>query len=248
MNSLRDNEALRGLLDRLHAASEAQEPAIDRYYAEGATRPTGYEPDGSDGRRFWQDKFVALDRDKAELTYALARAAGARQVVEAGTSFGVSTLYLAAAVHDNTVHDNTVHDDTVDSQDPGRVITCDIEPDKVAVARRHFDEAGLAGVIETRVGDIRQTLAENLDHGVDLLLLDIWAPIAADVIALVGPRIRLGGMVVADNTSARRALYGGLLTYLDDPANGFTVNTLPYSGGLCLAVRTSSPRRAGADG
>lgn len=238
MNSLRDNEALRGLLDRLHAASEAQESAIDRYYADGAARPTGYEPDGSDGRRFWQDKYVALDRDKAELTYALARAAGARLVVEAGTSFGVSTLYLAAAVHDNTV----------DGQGPGRVITCDIEPDKVAVARRHFAEAGLADVIETRVGDIRLTLAENLDHEVDVLLLDIWAPIAADVIALVGPRIRLGGMVVADNTSARRALYGGLLTYLDDPANGFTVTTLPYSGGLCLAVRTSSPQRAGADG
>jgi len=231
MNSLRDNEALRGLLDRLHAASEAQEPAIDRYYAEGAARPTGYEPDGSDGRRFWQDKYVALDRDKAELTYALARAAGARQVVEAGTSFGVSTLYLAAAVHDNTVGDP--------DNSTGRVITCDIEPDKVAVARRHFAEAGLADVIETRVGDIRQTLAE--DHDVDLLLLDIWAPIAADVIALVGPRLRLGGMVVADNTSARRALYGGLLAYLDDPANGFTVNTLPYAGGLCLAVRTSSP-------
>lgn len=229
MNSLRDNEALRGLLDRLHAASEAQEPAIDRYYADGATRPTGYEPDGSDGRRFWQDKYVALDRDKAELTYALARAAGARHVVEAGTSFGVSTLYLAAAVHDNGAG----------GRERGRVITCDIEPDKVAVARRHFAEAGLADVIETRVGDIRQTLAENLDHEVDLLLLDIWAPIAADVIALVGPRLRVGGMVVADNTSARRALYGGLLTYLDDPANGFTVNTLPYSGGLCLAVRTS---------
>ncbi|MEZ5410032.1 MAG: class I SAM-dependent methyltransferase [Acidimicrobiales bacterium] len=241
MNSLRDNEALRGLLDRLHAASEAQEAAIDGYYAGGAARPTGYEPEGSDGRRFWQDKYVALDRDKAELTYALARAAGARQVVEAGTSFGVSTLYLAAAVHDNTV-------DNRGGEGPGggRVITCDIEPEKVAVARRHFADAGLADVIETRVGDIRQTLAENLDHEVDLLLLDIWAPVAADVIALVGPRLRVGGMVVADNTTVRRELYAGLFAHLDDPANGFAVTTLPYSGGLCLAVRTSSPQQAAA--
>lgn len=226
MNSLRDNEALRELLDRLHAASEAQEAAIERYYADGAARPTGYEPDGSDGRRFWQDKYVALDRDKAELTYALARATGARQVVEAGTSFGVSTLYLAAAVKDNG---------------GGRVITCDIEPDKVAVARRHFAEAGLSDVIETRVGDIRLTLAGGFDEPVDLLLLDIWAPIAADVIALVGPSLRVGGMVVADNTTVRRQLYAGLFAHLDDPANGFTVTTLPYHGGLCLAVRTSSP-------
>lgn len=233
MNSLRDNDALRALLDRLHAASEGQEATIDRYYADGASRPTGYEPDGSDGRRFWADKYVALDRDKAELTYALARATGARRVVEAGTSFGVSTLYLAAAMHDNG---------------GGRVITCDIEPDKVAVARRHFTEAGLSDEIETRVGDIRHTLAGGFDEPVDLLLLDIWAPIAADVIALVGPHLGVGGMVVADNTAARRALYGGLLAYLDDPAHGFTVNTLPYSGGLCLAVRTSSPEPAGTDG
>lgn len=232
MNSLQDNEALRALLDRLHAASEGQEAAIDRYYADGAARPTGYEPDGSDGRRFWQDKYVALDRDKAELCYALARATGARQVVEAGTSFGVSTLYLAAAVHDNALDDPS---------GGGHVITCDIEPDKVAVARRHFAEAGLADVVETRVGDIRLTLAGGFDEPVDLLLLDIWAPIAADVIALVGPHLRVGGVVVADNTSARRALYGGLLAYLDEPANGFTVTTLPYNGGLCLAVRTSSP-------
>lgn len=232
MNSLRDNEALRAVLDRLHAASEGQEEAISRYYADGAARPTGYETDGSDGRRFWQDKYVALDRDKAELCYALARATGARQVVEAGTSFGVSTLYLAAAVHDNAVDG---------APGGGRVITCDIEPDKVAVARRHFTEAGLSDVVETRVGDIRLTLAGGFDEPVDLLLLDIWAPVAADVIALVGPHLRVGGMVVADNTAARRALYGGLLAYLDDPANGFTVNTLPYNGGLCLAVRTSPP-------
>ncbi len=223
MNSLRDNPALRDLLDRLHAASEAQDDVIDQWYADGAPRPTGYEPEGSDGRRFWQDKFVALDRDKAELVYALARATGAREVVEAGTSFGVSTLYLAAAVHDNG---------------GGRVITCDIEPAKVAVARDHFAQAGLDSVVETRVGDIRQTLT-GLSHTVDVLLLDIWAPITGDVIALVGPHLRLGGVVVADNTTSRRELYAGLFTHLDDPANGFTFTTLPYAGGLGLAVRTS---------
>lgn len=230
MNSLVDNSALRDLLDRLHTASEAQDGAIDAWYAAGAARPTGYEPDDSDGRRFWRDKFVALERDKAELVYSLARATGAREVVEAGTSFGVSTLYLAAAVHDNG---------------GGRVVTCDIEPAKVAVARGHFAEAVLGDQIETRVGDIRETLA-GLDHEVDLLLLDIWAPIAGDVFALVGPHIRLGGLVVADNTTVRRELYASLFAHLDDPASGFTFTTLPYAGGLGLAVRTSGPRAAAA--
>ena len=50
---------------------------------------------------FMADKLVALDRRKAEFCYLTCRAISARRVVEVGTSFGVSTLYLAAAVRDN---------------------------------------------------------------------------------------------------------------------------------------------------
>ena len=50
---------------------------------------------------FLKDKLIALDRSKAEFCYHLCRALRARRVVEAGTSFGVSTLFLAAAVRDN---------------------------------------------------------------------------------------------------------------------------------------------------
>ena len=226
MNSLTDDAALRALLDDLHARSLAQDGAIDAYYAGGADRPSGYEADDSPGRAFWRDKFVALDRDKAELCYALCRATRATRVVEAGTSFGVSTLYLAAAVRDNG---------------GGTVTTCDNEPAKAAVARRHLEQAALAGHVDMRIGDIRDTL-RDLDGPVDVLLLDIWATVAADVIALVGPRLRVGGMVLADNSEMRRALYAGLFAYLHDPAHGFTTMTLPFMGGLELAIRTSAPR------
>jgi len=222
-NSLVDDAVLAALLGRLHAASDAQDAAIDAYYAAGAERPSGYEDESSPGRGFWRDKYVALERDKAELCYSLCRAMGARRVVEAGTSFGVSTLYLAAAVRDNG---------------GGLVTTCDIEPGKAAVAQAHFAEAGLSSYVDVRVGDIRTTLG-GFDESIDVVLLDIWAPVAGDVIALVGPSVRLGGLVLADNTTARRALYGGLFAYLDDPATGFTTSTLPFAGGLELAVRTS---------
>lgn len=222
MNSLTDDETLRALLDRLHAESDAQDGSIDEYYAGGADRPTGFEEEASSGRAFWRDKFVALDRDKAELCYSLCRAAGARRIVEAGTSFGVSTLYLAAAVRDSG---------------GGLVTTCDIEESKVAIARTHFEQAGLGDFIDSRVGDVRHTL-QRIDGPVDVLMLDIWAPIAGDVIELVGPHLREGGLVVADNTGARRNLYGRLFAHLEDPANGFTTLTLPYDGGLELAVKT----------
>lgn len=223
MNSLIDDANLRRLLDRLHSASDDQVDEIDAYYAAGAERPTGFETEGSAGRTFWLDKYVALDRDKAELVYAVTRATGAQRVVEAGTSFGVSTLYLAAAVRDNG---------------GGAVITCDIEEAKARVARGYVDEAGLAGQVEFLVGDIRQTL-RALEGPIDLLLLDIWAPIAGDAVALVAPHLRVGGVVIADNTTVRRSLYQSLFEFLDDPANGFTTHTLPYDGGLELAVKTS---------
>jgi len=211
-------------LDRLHEASDAQNGEIEAYYDAGAERPTGFEEEGSPGRAFWQDKLVALEQDKAGFVYALCRALGARRIVEAGTSFGVSTLYLAAALRDNG---------------GGLVTTCDIEESKAEVARHHFAEAGLTDLIDLRVGDVRDTL-KDLDDPVDLLLLDIWAPIAGDVAALVGPHVRTGGLVVADNTAARRNLYGGLFAYLEDTSNGFTTQTLPFDGGLELAVKTRS--------
>ncbi len=223
MNSLTDDPVLVSVLDRLYVANDQQNADIDAYYGAGAERPTGFEDEDSPGRAFWRDKFVALDRDKAEFVYAICRAMAARRIVEAGTSFGVSTLYLAAAARDNG---------------GGLVTTCDIEPEKALVAGQNFGDAGLSAEIDIRVGDIRQTL-RHLDGPIDFLLLDIWAPIAADVIALVGPHIRLGGVVVADNTTARREAYAGLLGFLENPANGFTTSTLPFDGGLELAVKTS---------
>lgn len=224
MNSLISDERLRAILDRLHEASDGQAGALTAYYDAGADRPTGFEPTDDPGRVFWRDKYVALDRDKAEFVYALCRAVAATTIVEAGTSFGVSTLYLAAAVSDNG---------------GGLVTTCDIEPSKVRVASDHIEEAGLGPQVEFLVGDVRETLVD-VTGPVDVLLLDIWAPIAANVAASIGPQLRPGGIVIADNTVARRALYTDLLSYLDDPANGMTRQTLPFDGGLELAVKTGT--------
>ncbi|MGI9595832.1 MAG: O-methyltransferase [Acidimicrobiales bacterium] len=223
MNSLRSDDQLRAVLHRLHAASDEQGGAISDYYEAGAERPTGFESEDAPERAFWRDKFVALDRDKAEFVYGLCRAAGATRIVEAGTSFGVSTMYLAAAVRDNG---------------GGLVTTCDIEAAKAAVAVRHFDEVGLSQYVEVLVGDVLETLP-SLQDSVDVLLLDIWAPIAGDVIAIVGPRMGEGSIVIADNVSARRELYSGLFGYLDDRSNGFTTQTLPFEGGLEFAVKTA---------
>jgi predicted O-methyltransferase YrrM len=79
------------------------------------------------------DNFVALERDKCQLAYLLARSIGAKNVIEAGTSFGVSTIYLALAVGQNV---------ELGGQGHGKVIATEKEPTKASRAKEHWEEAG----------------------------------------------------------------------------------------------------------
>ncbi|KAH7261165.1 S-adenosyl-L-methionine-dependent methyltransferase [Fusarium redolens] len=172
------------------------------------------------------DKFVALDPDKCAYVYLLLRSMKARFVVEAGTSFGVSTLYLALAVSQNA------------GSQPGKVIATENEPTKAVKARKYWSQAGddIEKFIELREGDLRETLKTDLPEQVDFLLLDIWTPLALPTLKLVKPRMKPGATVVADNTEAAKAGYKDLMAYLEDTINGFKITTVPYSGGLLVAV------------
>jgi predicted O-methyltransferase YrrM len=224
LNSLREDNRLRALLDRLHAKSLAQEDELRAFLDGVGTKGTvGTELDLATRRAFWRDKFVALEPDKAQFCYSLCRMLNAKRVVEAGTSFGVSTLYLAAAVRDNG---------------GGKVIGTEYEVQKADVARAHFIEAGLLDFIELREGDIRQTL-KNIEGPIDFLLLDIWTPMARPTIELVAPFMRIGATVITDNSIDRRPAYADLFAFIEDPANGFTSITLPFDGGLEMSVKVS---------
>ena len=94
-----DDPKLERLVTTLHAQSDAQIPLMMEDRAQREARETPPGPEAL--KAFVRDKLVALDRDKAEFCYLLCRANNARRVVEAGTSYGVSTLYLAAAIRDN---------------------------------------------------------------------------------------------------------------------------------------------------
>ena len=111
------------------------------------------------------DKFIALDQDKCELVYHILRSINAKTVVEAGTSFGVSTIYLALAVAENAKR--------VSATTKPRVIATEKEESKAKVARAHWARAGkeIEDVIDLRVGDLRETLTSDLGT-VDFLLLD----------------------------------------------------------------------------
>ncbi|KAL9094004.1 MAG: hypothetical protein Q9165_003674 [Trypethelium subeluteriae] len=118
------------------------------------------------GHEVMHDKFIALTADKASFMYELLRAKGALNVVEAGTSFGVSTIYIALAVGQNA---------TATGKKPGeaKVIATEYEHSKAERAREHWRAAGsdVEAWIELREGDLRETLKENLPE-IDFVLLD----------------------------------------------------------------------------
>ena len=218
MSVIRDPE-LERLLEGLHARSDAQVAALRRY----ETERTQQTPIG-EVKAFLSDKLVALDRDKAEFCYQLCCATDARRIVEIGTSFGVSTLYLAAAVRDNIRA----------AGGNGVVIGTEYEPDKASAARMHFAEAGLSGYIDLREGDLRETLKE-IEGSVDFMLVDIWIGMARPALELVTPHLRPGGIVVCDNTEKYRNEYADYFAFLEE--SGFRTMTLPFDGGLELSVR-----------
>ena len=213
---------LQALIDRLQARSQAQEGETGAWFAERGKRGE-LSWDGFDetSHRYLADKLVALEPDKAEFCHLTCRALGAKRIVEVGTSFGVSTLYLADALRANG---------------GGVVIGVEHEPAKAAAARAHFAEAGLSDLIDLREGDLRETL-KAIDGPVDFVLMDIWVEMARPAIELIHPHIRPGGVIVADNTERVREPYRHFFAFVDDPAHGYSRMTLPFSGGLEFIVR-----------
>ena len=221
MSVIRDPD-LECLLTGLHARSDEQVAAMKSYYAERAKE--AHPPTEDEVKDFRSDKLVALDRDKAEFCYQLCRANNARRIVEVGTSYGVSTLYLAAAVRDNVrgIGGN------------GVVIGTEYEPKKACAARAHLEQAGLSRFVDLREGDLRETL-KQINGPVDFMLVDIWITMARPALELVTPYLKSGAIVVCDNTEQYRSEYADYFAFLE--TNGFRTMTLPFDGGLELSVR-----------
>ncbi|KAJ3999881.1 S-adenosyl-L-methionine-dependent methyltransferase [Lentinula boryana] len=237
------------LLNKLHELSIEQEARLKgdkpRFVStdvskngadggDGVVPPTKYLDKDSSFDDLMRDKLIALDEDKCHFIYQLIRTTGATNVIEAGTSFGISTIYLALAVSENKK--------SLDSGDgrkskPG-VIATENEPSKAAKARQHWAECGpeVEAEIDLREGNLLETLATNVAQDVDLLLLDIWTPLALPTVKLVQSKLRPGAVILVDHTLTAADGYRELLAYFEAPNSGFRSLTLPYSGGLEMTV------------
>jgi predicted O-methyltransferase YrrM len=163
-----------------------------------------------------KDLPLPVSRETGRLLYMLARACRARSIVEFGTSFGISTLHLAAALRDNG---------------GGRLITTEFEPSKIAIAQHNLRAAGLSELVEIRAGDALETLREGVPAAVDLLLLDGAKALYPEVLALLEPHLHVGSLVVADNADYAPEY----LTRVRAPANGYL--SIPFESEVELSMR-----------
>jgi predicted O-methyltransferase YrrM len=206
-------------LQRMFAAAEQDEAAFRRAREQ---QPEGF--DDHDHQRLADaaaDIYMPISADGGRLLYSLVRAVRPRTVVEFGTSFGISTLHLAAAVRDNGF---------------GRVITSEMAAAKVAAARATFEETGLQDVITVLEGDALQTLPEHLGtDSVDFLLLDGWKDLYVPLLRILEPRLAPGTLVIVDDVTFESVK--PYLEYVRDPANGYEAVTFPIEDGMEISCR-----------
>jgi hypothetical protein len=179
------------------------------------------------GKRFMEaakpylkDAYIPIDHEQGCVLYQIARARGARRIVEFGASFGISAIYLAAAIRDNGA---------------GKLITTELEPGKILRARANWVEAGLEREIELREGDALETL-RSIKEPIDLLFLDGWKEACLPVLRLLEPLLPPGACILCDDIKGFRKALGPYLEYVRGKPNRFISVALPLGDGLEFSV------------
>ncbi|MBX5015195.1 O-methyltransferase [Rhizobium lentis] len=206
------------LLDRLfEEAAAATSPAASGLSSDERMRLISNKTEYLDLYGRLKDLWLPVSRDAGTLLYMLARSCRAHTIVEFGTSFGISTLHLAAALRDNG---------------GGRLITSEFEPSKLTRARENLTAGGLIDLVEIREGDALHTLGTDVPETIDLLFLDGAKGLYRDILELVEDRLRPGALIVADNAD----LSPEYLARVRSTAAGYL--SVPFEEDIELSMRS----------
>jgi caffeoyl-CoA O-methyltransferase len=158
------------------------DPRADEY-AERHTTPSGelFERLASETRAKSAIPEMMVGEVEGRFLEFLVRTTGARRVLELGTFTGYSSLSMARGLPAG-----------------GRVISCDVNEETTAIARRYAEEAGLADRIEYRLGPALDTIAE-LDGPFDLVFIDADKENYRNYYDAVLPKVADDGLILADN-------------------------------------------------
>ena len=164
-------------------------------------------------------RMLNITPDTGRLLWILGCATRATRILEVGTSNAFSTIWLADAARSTG----------------GRVTTLELNPDKIALARANLARAGLDGLVEIVEGPAAQSLA-RLPGPFDLVFLDADRPSYLTYLELVVPKLRSGGMLIADNVTSHAHELGDYLARVKSHPELFTV-TVPIGNGEEIALK-----------
>ena len=172
------------LLSTLHKESEAN--YTERYaILNDITDSTEREKKHEELRK---SAFMSVSAEEGSLLYFLANFSKAKQIVEFGCSFGISTIYLAAAAKNNN----------------GKVITTELEISKITQAEKNIAKAGLTDYVTFLPGDATQTLI-SVDDDINFLFLDGAKELYLPVFKTLESKLSANAIVFADNTDKPEA-------------------------------------------
>jgi predicted O-methyltransferase YrrM len=190
---------------------ERVDAVLERLYGEDAAQRAAGLPSSQRTRN--------VDRETGRWLALLVRATNARELLEIGSSNGVSTIWLAAAARQNG----------------GRVTGTEILAERAAEANRNLADAGLDAVARVVAGDARSTVA-NLPGPFDLVFIDAEKDDYVDHLEAVVDRVLIGGLVLADNViSHDLSAYQAVLRERSDVE---TV-TIPIGRGVEFTLKTA---------
>ncbi len=168
------DKAVKQKLDELHKDAQKDMLRIGKGVVKSIFRPITPED--------FEHAYLPISRLQGEMLQNLIRDSRAKHVVEFGTSFGISTIYLAEAVRENG----------------GKVISTELLASKAERARKNIEEAGLSDFVEIRTGDAMMTL-KFYDGPIDFLFLDGWKDLYLPLFKMLESQLTSGCIVYADN-------------------------------------------------
>lgn len=218
---LRDQQVTNTLM-QLYRKALKQGPSLIWHFLPKAYRllsKKGAEWKG-ENESFYDDKYIPIHPAQGDYLYLQARAINAKTIFEFGTSYGISTIYLAKAAKDNG----------------GKVITTEYLPHKVAAARKNLEAAGLADYVTFLEGDARETVRSVTDK-IDMALLDGWPDLVNPIFRLIEPLLNNKAIILIDDVEGFRPAMQDYLDYVRNPANGYISTTIPLVKGIEFTVK-----------
>jgi predicted O-methyltransferase YrrM len=216
-----NSPAVSELLSRLFAEADQNDPARFERARETLAR-LRKPPSDAQRAELMRDVYMPVSPDVGRLLYLLARSRNAGIIVEFGTSYGISGIHLAAALKD---------------AGRGRLITTELDAIKAERARENFRTAGLADLIEIRVGDAFETLKTGIEGGIDLVLLDGWKPLYLSMLKFLEPRLAPGALIIADDLAVAPEALASYVGYVREPSNGYVSVEVPLGDRIEISVR-----------